>query len=264
MLNLELFSIGFLSFTLFDLLDIALVTLLFYWVYKSLKNTIAVQILFGLVILIGLKFISEAVDLKSVNWILNTIVDIWLLAFVILFQPELRKLLLLITKTPVFQLFVKTKISETLDPVIEAARELSEKHIGALIVFPRNQTVQMTIETGIPIGAIVSHELLMSIFVTKSPLHDGAVVIENRTVEAARCVLPLSNQRKYAGRNLGTRHRAALGLTEQVDALVLIISEETGWITIAESGELNMNVPIDQLQGILESKLDFDREKKQD
>lgn len=262
MFNFELFPIGFLTFTLFDLLDIVLVTLLFYWVYKALKDTIAVQILFGLVILIGLKFISEAVDLKSVNWILNTIVDIWLLAFIILFQPELRKLLLLITKTPIFQLFIKTKISETLDPVIEAVKDLSERHVGALIVFPRNQTVQMTIDTGIPIGATVSQELLQSIFNTKSPLHDGAVVIENKTVEAARCVLPLSNQRKYAGRNLGTRHRAALGLTEQVDAVVLIVSEETGWISIAESGELNMNIPIAQLQEILESKLDFDKEKQ--
>jgi diadenylate cyclase len=118
----------------------------------------------------------------------------------------------------------------------------------------------MTIDTGIPIGALVSHELLLSIFVTKSPLHDGAVVIANRTVEAARCVLPLSNQKKYAGRNLGTRHRAAIGLTEQVDAIVLIVSEETGWISLAESGELIMNIPIDQLQSILESKLDFEKE----
>lgn len=157
MLDIDIFSVGFLTFTLFDLLDISLVAFLFYWLYKPLKNTIAVQILFGLIILIGLKFISEAVDLKSVNWILNTVTDIWLIGFLILFQPELRRLLLIITKAPIFQLFVKSKIEEILDPIIDATKEFSEKHIGALMVFPRNQSVQMTMDTGIPIGARVSH-----------------------------------------------------------------------------------------------------------
>ncbi len=252
---IELFKIGFLSFTLIDVIDITVVAVLVYWLYRALKDTIAVQILFGLVIIIGIQFVTEAINLKSINWILRTISDIWLIAFIILFQPELRKLLLLITRSPIFQLFVKTKIAETIDEVIDAVLELSDKHIGALIVFPRSQNVQMTIDTGIPLQATVSRELLVSIFNTKAPLHDGAVIIDNQMVLAARCVLPLSNAKKAKGKNLGTRHRAALGLSEQLDSVILVVSEETGGISIADSGDLIINIPVEQLPTILSAKL---------
>lgn len=252
---IHLFDIGFLSFTLFDLLDITIITLLFYWLYKALRNTIAVQILFGMVVIIVAQFITEAINLKSLNWILRTISDVWLLAFVILFQPELRKLLMLITRSPIFRIFVKSKISETIDEVIAAAQEMSTRHIGALIVFTRSQNVQMTVETGIKLNAVVSKELLMSIFNTKAPLHDGAIIIEDQMAVAARCVLPLSSATKFQGANLGTRHRAALGLAEQVDAVVLIVSEETGRISIAEGGDITLNVPIESLPAVLSTKL---------
>lgn len=253
---MELFRIGFLSVTFIDLIDIALVAFIFYWIYKAMKDTVAVQILFGLVILIGLQFITEAINLSSINWILETIQDIWILAFIILFQPELRKMLLLITRTPFFMFFVNKKVSESLDIIHEAVVEMSEKHIGALIVLPRTQTVKMTIDTGIPLQATISTELLMSIFSIKSPLHDGAIVVDGNIIAAARCVLPLSAETKFDGRNLGTRHRAALGLTEQIDAVVLIVSEETGWISIADSGKLMMNVKKGELIKVLKAKLE--------
>lgn len=253
---MELFRIGFLSITLLDIVDISLVAIIFYWIYKAMKDTIAVQILFGLVLLIGLQFITEAVNLSSINWILETIQDIWILAFIILFQPELRKMLLLLTRTPFFQFFIKSKVSESLDVISEAVFEMSDKHIGALIVFPRSQNVKMTIDTGIPLQATVSYELLLSIFSTKSPLHDGAIVIDGDIIMAARCVLPLSSETKHDGRNLGTRHRAAIGLTEQIDAVVLIVSEETGWISIADSGDLMMNIPKERLVLTLKNKLE--------
>ncbi len=252
---IELLNIGFLKVTIFDLLDIALVTILFYYIYRALKNTVALQILFGMVIIIALSFVTGAINLKGINWILKTISDIWVLAFIILFQPELRKLLLMITRSQVFQVFVKSKISETIDAVVEAAQELSEKHIGAIVVFTRTQNVQMTIDTGIKLQAVVTRELLMSIFNTKSPLHDGAVIIDNQMATAARCVLPLSTTTKIGRKNLGTRHRAGLGLTEQVDAVVLIVSEETGWISIAEKGELTLNINSEDLGKVLEEKL---------
>jgi len=252
---MELFKIGFLTITTFDLLDIIIVSTLIYYLYRALKNTVAVQILFGMVIIIALQFITEASNFRSLNWILRTISDVWLLAFVILFQPELRKLLLIITRNPVFRLFVKPKISESLDEVIDAVKELSAKHIGALIVFMRSQNVQMTIDTGIPMQAAISKELLMSIFNTKSPLHDGAVIINNDIILAARCVLPLTSATKYGNKNLGTRHRAALGLSEQVDTLVLIVSEETGGISLADGGELILNIADEQLFSIISSKL---------
>lgn len=252
---IELFKIGFLSFTLIDLIDIILITSLFYGLYKALKNTIAVQILFGMVIIIGLQFITEAANFKSLNWILRTISDVWLIAFIVLFQPELRRLLLLISRSPIFKLFVKPKINETLDEIVEAASEMAEKHIGALIVFPRSQNVQMTVDTGIPLQALVSKELLLSVFNTKSPLHDGAVIIENQMAIAARCVLPLTSLTKYENRNLGTRHRAGLGLSEQTDAIILIISEERGSISIAEAGELLLDVSEDNLFEILSTRI---------
>ncbi len=252
---IDLLKIGFLTITLIDVLDIAIVTTLFYWLYKALKNTVAVHALFGFVIIIALSFISEVVNLKSLNWILRTISDIWLVAFVVLFQPEIRKLLLLITRSKLFKMFVQSKIAETIDEVLDATKELSERHVGALIVFPRTQNVQMTIDTGIRIQAAVTKELLISIFNVKSPLHDGAVIIDNEIVVAARCILPLTQLTKYKGKNLGTRHRAGLGLTEQTDAVVLIVSEETGTISIADSGELTTNIAIEQLPAVLAAKL---------
>lgn len=252
---MDLFNIGFINVTIFDILDIALVSFAFYWIYKALKDTVAVQILFGLVIIIGFRFLTEAINLKSLSWILRTISDIWLLAFIILFQPELRKLLLLITRSPLFRLFVKTRIAEALDDIIEAAIEMSSKHVGALIVFPRSSNVQMTIDTGIRIQAVVSKELLLSIFNTKSPLHDGGVIIDDNMVVAARCVLPLTTVTKYKGKNLGTRHRAGLGLSEQVDAVIMIISEETGGISIADSGEMILNISHEHLPALLDSRL---------
>lgn len=255
---MDLFKIGFLDVTLIDLLDIAIVSVMIYWIYRSLKNTIAVQILLGLMIIIGFQFITEAINLKSINWILRTISDIWLLAFIILFQPELRRLLLLLTRSPIFRIFVKGKISETIDEIIETVFEMSDSHTGALLVFPRSQNVSMTMETGIELQAKVTRELLISIFNTKSPLHDGAVIIDKDLLLAARCVLPLSIVEKYQSKNLGTRHRAALGLSEQVDAIVLIVSEETGRISLAESGELMLNIPKDRLDTVLRAKLSED------
>ncbi|PKL86869.1 MAG: TIGR00159 family protein [Ignavibacteriae bacterium HGW-Ignavibacteriae-1] len=252
---MTLFKIGFLTFTLIDLFDIIIVALIIYWIYRSLKNTVAVQILFGMVIIIGLQFITEAVNFKSLNWILRTISDIWLIAFIILFQPELRKLLMIIVRSPIFRVFVKPKISETVDEVIEAAIEMSEKHVGALIVFTRSQNVQMTVDTGIPLQSMVSKELLLSIFNTKSPLHDGAVIIDNNMIVAARCILPLSSQTKFGNKNLGTRHRAALGLSEQADTIVLVVSEETGGISISESGDMTLNIQHDEIGEILTNRL---------
>jgi diadenylate cyclase len=252
---MTLFKIGFLAFTLVDLFDIIIVALIIFWIYRSLKNTVAVQILFGMVIIIGLQFITEAVNFKSLNWILRTISDIWLIAFIILFQPELRKLLMIIVRSPIFRVFVKPKISETVDEVIEAAIEMSEKHVGAIIVFTRSQNVQMTVDTGIPLQSMVSKELLLSIFNTKSPLHDGAVIIDNNMIVAARCVLPLSSQTKFGAKNLGTRHRAALGLSEQADTIVLVVSEETGGISISESGDMTLNIQHDEIGEILINRL---------
>lgn len=250
-----LFKIGFLEFTLVDMADIIIVSMVFVALYRSLRNTVAVQILLGLLVLLVLSVATESLNFKAFNWILRTITDVWLIAFIILFQPEIRRILLSVTRSRLFRLFIRQSIAETIDEVITATKDLAERHTGALIVFTRTQNVKMTIDTGIPLQAKVSEELLISIFNPKSPLHDGAVIIENQILVAARCVLPLSTTTKYNGRNLGTRHRAALGISEQTDAVILVVSEETGQISLAQEGQLSIGIPFNQLSEQLSKML---------
>ncbi|GIV54208.1 MAG: membrane protein [Candidatus Kapaibacterium sp.] len=252
---IELFRVGFVSVTIVDVLDILVVAAIFYVVYRSLRATVAVQILLGLLVLVALSFVVSSVNMKALSWIINSVMSIWLIAFIILFQPELRRLLTEITQTRLFQIFSRSGISQTVEEVLEAVKELSEKHIGALIIFTRGQNIKVTIETGVPLKAVVSSELLISIFNPRSPLHDGAVVIEGSTIVAARCILPLSSQRKVGGRNLGTRHRAALGISEQSDVLTLVVSEETGSISLADRGQLLQNIPFADLRTKLNEHL---------
>lgn len=244
----ELFRIGFISVTPIDVLDILLVAAVIYTVYRALRATVAVQILLGLVVLVAFSFVVSSLNMKALSWLISSIMSVWLIAFIVLFQPELRRLLTEITQSRLFQFFARSSITETVEEVIEAVKELSEKHIGALIIFTRGQNIKVTIETGIPLKAVVSAELLVAIFNPRSPLHDGAVVIEGSTIVAARCILPLSSQRKHGNKNLGTRHRAALGISEQSDVLTLVVSEETGAISIAERGTLISNIPLSALR----------------
>lgn len=253
---ITLFKIGFLSITLIDILDFIILFIIFYWLFNLLRDTVAIQILFGLVILIILSFLSEMVNLRSLGWLLKAVMSVWLLAFIILFQPELRRALLRVSNLAFFRFFVRSGITQTIDEVISAVYEMSENHIGALIVFSRSQNVEMNIDKGVEINAKVTKELLLSIFNTKSPLHDGAVVIDGSTLLYAKCILPLSGQNNPDIRTLGTRHRAGLGLSEQTDALVLIVSEETGWISFAESGQLTLNIPKNKLDKVLRTKLE--------
>lgn len=252
---IEIFRIGFLSVTLVDVLDVLLISILFFVVYRTLRDTVAVQILIALVLILILGFITESANLKTVNWVLRRIADIGLIAFIVLFQPELRRVLLMVTQSKLFRLFMRSYNAETVDDVVEAAREMSSKHVGALIIFSRSDHIKVTIETGVELQAAVSSELLLSIFNPRSPLHDGAVVIDATTLVAARCVLPLSSQQKVGTKSLGTRHRAGLGLSEQADAVALIVSEETGGISIAYQGELETDIPIDTLRVLLQERL---------
>ncbi len=251
----ELFRIGFLAFTWIDLVDVLLITILFYVVYHTLRDTLAVQILIVLGLVLILSFVTDAAGMRSVNWVLRRIGDIGLIAFVVLFQPELRRVLLILTQSRLFRVFVRMSNSETIDDVIEAVTDLAAKHIGALIVFSRSEHIKVTVDTGIELHASVSSELLLSIFNPRSPLHDGAIVIDNRSLVAARCVLPLSSTQRVGTRNLGTRHRAGLGLAEQADVVVLILSEERGTVSLAYRGELELDIPLHDLRDRLQERL---------
>ena len=251
----ELFEIGFLSITWIDIIDVALIAALFFVLYRTLRNTLALQVLFILAALLVLSFITDALGMKTSNWILLRIGDVGLIAFVVLFQPELRRIILMLTQTRIFRMFVRPNTSEVIQPVMDAVAELMQKHVGALIVFSKADHIKVTVDTGVEINAAISSELLVSIFNPRSPLHDGAVVVDGQRLVAARCVLPLSNTQKLGARTLGTRHRAGLGLSEQADALVLIVSEERGSASLAYSGEIELDIPINILADTLQQRL---------
>jgi len=252
---IELFKIGFLRITLIDVVDILIVSVIIRQLYIWMKGTIAAQIFLGLLFLVLLSFISELINLKLLNWLLKFISDVWVLAFIILFQPELRRLLMLVGNNPLFRLVFKPNVTAVIDEIVEAVGEMSQKQIGALIVLPRQTGIRSIVETGVPIQAKVTKELLLTIFFPRSPLHDGAVVISGDRVEAAACTLPLSPQLRIGNFLLGTRHRAALGLSEISDAIVIVVSEETGTISVAEAGKLTRGLSPEGLRKKLLAEL---------
>ncbi|MCB0722772.1 MAG: diadenylate cyclase CdaA [Ignavibacteriae bacterium] len=237
---MELFKIGFLSISLIDILDILIVTYVFYKLYTIMRGTIAAQIFFALLLIIGLSFIAQFFNMQALGWLLSRLTDIWVIAFIILFQPEIRRLLLIIGNTRVSSIFTKTEVKQNISEIVEACTELQNKGWGGLLVIERSTGLKNIIETGEAIQSKINTELLISIFNPTSPLHDGAVVIDNNRLEAARCLLPLSELHIVKDKRLGTRHRAGLGVSEISDAIAVIVSEETGHISIAEDGKLHV------------------------
>lgn len=248
---MEIFQIGFVSITWLDVIDILLVTFLFFRLYVAMRGTIAAQVFLGLVLVIIASLVARAVDMKALSWILKTLTDIWVIALIVLFQPELRRLLLFLGRNPIVKFFIRTDVSEYADTIVRSFEELRARHEGALIVIIRTTDIKLFVDTGLPLHAHISKELLVSLFNKRSPLHDGAVIIKDRYIEAARCTLPLSGVETMGERMLGTRHRAALGISEQADVVSLILSEETGEFAFAKSGKLSMNLSADELREMI-------------
>jgi diadenylate cyclase len=259
---MELFKIGFITVSLIDVLDIIIVCYIFYKLYVAMRGTIASQIFIGLILIVVISLVAQTFSMKSLGWIFSRLTDIWVIAFIILFQPEIRRILLVIGRTRIARFFFKISASETVNEVVEAVKELKQRNLGALIVISRGGGLTSFIETGETLQAKVNKELLISIFNTRSPLHDGAVIIQNNVIEAARCILPLSPTEKVLNRKLGTRHRAGLGVSEQVEALVIIISEETGDISIAQDGTLKLCNDLEVLRKELTALFEGSDEKK--
>jgi diadenylate cyclase len=234
----DIFKIGFLTVTFIDLVDIGIVAFIVYKLYTLLKGTIAAQIFIGLMIILLLSFISQAVNLRASSWLLKLVTDIWVIAFIILFQPEIRRLLVIVARNPFFNFFVKSEPPEAAQIITDAAFELSQHQHGALIIIIKSTGIRGFAETGEILNSKLSKALLTSIFFPRSPLHDGAVIIKNNIIEAARCTLPLSSTTSVNGEALGMRHRAGLGISEQADVISVIVSEETGAISVAEDGKL--------------------------
>lgn len=233
-----------------DILDILIVAFLFYRTFLLIRGTRATQMFIGLFLLIILSFLAQWLNLNALNWILSSLKTVWVIAFVILFQPELRKALAQLGQNRVLGMFLKVEESGIVSEVVKACHQLTQRGLGAIIVIEQDVGLKNYIETGTPLDARVSSELLVTIFTPPSPLHDGAVVLEKHRIVAAGCILPLS-QNPRLGRSLGTRHRAGLGLSEETDAITIIVSEETGMISLARGGKLKRKLDINALRNEL-------------
>jgi diadenylate cyclase len=238
------------QFWILDLLDILLVAVLFYRLLILVKGTRSAQMYVGLLLIVMVGFVARWFDLIAVKWIVDSLKTVWLIAFVILFQPELRHALAQFGRTRYFRSFLRGDTYGVLGEIVRGAETLGQRRQGALIVMERNVGLRNFVETGTRIDAKVSAPLLETLFSPGSPLHDGAVIIREDTVIAAGCILPLSaNPRTPAG--LGTRHRAALGLSEESDAAVIVVSEQNGTISVAYRGTLQQRLD----EGALRSEL---------
>jgi len=257
----EIFKIGFISFTFLDLIDILLVSFIFYKLYSVTKGTIAAQIFYGLLFVLLLSFIAQAANFKALGWLLKLISEVWVIAFIILFQPEIRRLLVLVGKSPITKIFFKTAESNLPEIISDAAFELAQHQHGALIVIVKSVGIRGIAETGEAINSKVSKNLLRSIFFPRSPLHDGAVIIRGDIIEAARCTLPLTSETSVEGFSLGMRHRAGIGITEQADVISVIVSEELGSISVAENGKFVRGLSKDSLKHYLRNSLKATRNK---
>lgn len=241
-----LFKIGFFTLSLADVLDLALISVLFYKIYEFIRGSIAARMMMGLLLILLFSVIAEFINLSAVSWIFSNLKTVWVIAFVIIFQPEFRRLLLNLGQNPIIQKIVRVESPRFIEEVVGAMVELSKKNFGALIVLQRDTGIKSIVETGQIINAQVSKPLLLSIFNPRSPLHDGAVVIRGDAILAAKCQLPLTQNPKLDP-SLGMRHRAALGLSEQTDTLVLVVSEETGTMSLAENGILTRGLTEESL-----------------
>lgn len=245
---------GFLSVRAIDIIDIVVVAFLLYQFFRFIRGTKATPILVGLVIFFVVSFIARWLDLKALSWIMGSIIAVWVVAFVIVFQPEIRNVLARIGRQRPIKFFLKVEELPVIEEIIDAVKKMAAEKIGALILVQIDIGLKDIIDTGIRIDAQVNSSLLRTIFFPDTPLHDGACVIQGDTIVAAGCVLPLSDNPRL-GRRYGLRHRAALGIAEQSDALCIVVSEETGKISFAHKRKLVTKVDIDILRKVLENVL---------
>lgn len=252
------------------IIDLAIVIFLCYCFFKMVRGSRAWQLIKGIAFVVIATWASGLFNLKILNWILTGIMNLGVIAIIVIFQPELRRGLEQLGTNKFTRFFgidkdLETKTKEDIYKVVIAATELSKAKTGALIVLERDIKIQDIISTGIPMNAEVSPQLLVNIFEPKTPLHDGAVVISGNKIEAAACVLPLADDTDIA-KELGTRHRAAIGISKESDSIAVVVSEETGKISVAKDGTLIADVREDVLKKILISNIitkRFATEKKE-
>jgi len=234
-------TIGFFPINIKDIIDIVIVSIIFYGIYLRIKDTRAMQLIIGLMVLVVAALVASWFNLRALATLINFFKSAWLIGIVVIFAPELRRLLIQIGTWHSIGLLFRETENRSIDEVVTAARVLSEKNYGALIVLARETQLGVIVDSGTSLNSEVSYQLLVTIFTPNSPLHDLAVVIRGKHITAANCLLPLSESRDI-DRSLGSRHRAALGISEETDAIAVIVSEETRAISLAVEGKLIQNL----------------------
>ena len=235
-----------LNFNILDVIDIVLVAFLLYYVYKLIKGTVAINIFSGIVIFYLFYLLVDVLQMRMLSNILGGFMSVGIIALIVVFQPEIRKFLLMIGSTNLSKSgsflkrysFVKAETYNSLDAevIVKACTKMGSSKTGALIVIERNNNLDFLVETGDAMKIVVTQPILESIFFKNSPLHDGAIIISNNMIKATRVILPVNNEKNIPSR-FGLRHRAAIGISEKTDALALVVSEETGQISYVNNGE---------------------------
>ncbi|EGV09222.1 TIGR00159 family protein [Parvimonas sp. oral taxon 393 str. F0440] len=236
-----------------DIIDIFLVSFMFYKLFSLIRGTRATQLIRGILFIFIASKLSEFFKLYTISWILNNAVTVGFIAILIVFQPELRRVLEHIGNNKLLKpvnFEVSSSNVNVIEELVKATYSLADKKIGALMVLERKTGLRDIIETGISINSDISYELLMNIFIPNTPLHDGAVVISHDRIIAASCFLPLTDNKEIS-MELGTRHRAGIGISEKSDAIVIVVSEETGYVSICEKAKINRDVPKEYLMNYL-------------
>ncbi len=233
-----------------DVLDILIVAYLIYRIFLLIKGTRAVQMLIGIAVLIVIYFAARELEFLTLYWLLGSFLSSLFLIIIIIFQRDIRRALTQFGRTPFGQPNVETV--QVLGELVTAAYLLARENIGGLLVIERETGLKDFLESGQPLDAVVSHRLIYTLFLHESLLHDGAVIIRNERIVAAACVLPLTKN-PYIRKDLGTRHRAAIGISEETDAVVIVISEETGRVSLAQHGSLTLDLDKKALRSRLDA-----------
>lgn len=251
------------GFGLLDMLkigvDIALVWYVLYKILMLIRGTKAIQLLKGIIVVLAVRMVSIIFDLQTIQWLTYQAILWGFLVIIILFQPELRRALEQLGRGSLFARSAKSAeetLNETIEALVESCKYMAKRRIGALITIERETGIGEYAETGIPIKGKLTHQLLTNIFTPNTPLHDGAVILQGEEIVAAACYLPLSES-PFISKELGTRHRAAMGVSEVTDALTIIVSEETGGISCTKNGELHRSMEPEELREYLRENLSF-------
>jgi diadenylate cyclase len=238
-----------------DLADILIVSVLIYEVLKLIRGTRAVQMALGGAFLVALFYVSQWGQLQTVNWLIRNMGGYLVFGLIVIFQSDIRRALAHLGRAPFFRYFAEEDSAEdTIEELVVATRLLASRRIGAILAIERQIGLRNYIEGGIPLDAVLTYDLLVSIFQPSSPLHDGAVIVQNNRVAAAACFLPLTVTPRLS-KELGSRHRAAIGLTEENDSVAVVVSEESGSISVAVDGEVERGLDADALRTRLRSLL---------